>query len=163
MIVIVIMGVIYTLAITNLNTVAKKQEDAIPTIKNLKQFLLRFEFKNKIEFVCLAQQSNCFVILDNKTEKSIDEEFEKSEILAYRYNLLEGLREVAFEPYFDSNNIEKDVTFSYTLYKDKTGDQVIFVLDNKAYDYTSYLEDVVVYDSPELFVQTKEQLLQKVL
>jgi len=162
LIVIVIMGVVYHLAINSLETIKKLQNNEKLRFSTLKRFLLHFSFEKSSRLVCL-QGGRCFVVLDNEKAENIEDDLDTNGVVLYRYTPREGLIETECEPYFNTRGIEQDVRFSYTITKDGIGEQLIVQTDKGVYDYTSYLDDVVEYNTPEELVSAKEGLLFKAI
>lgn len=160
--VVIIMGVVYMFAISSLEKVKQLSHNDIPTLQNLKRFLLQKEFEKKARFVCFEECEQCSVILDKKAEETITGFFQKQPKI-YRYDATLGMEQIQSEPYFDADGIQHQTCFSYTIYKDGTSDQIFVEEGGSIYDYGEYFDDVKLYDSIEEAQEKKEALLQKVL
>ncbi|NPA60273.1 MAG: hypothetical protein GXO30_07410 [Epsilonproteobacteria bacterium] len=151
MIVIVIMGVVYKLALVSFSSYAQQEKEL--TLKSLKEFLKATPHNSLVKIACYADCSKCRLIVDdNKTQKELDS-FIDEEPTLYRYDPSLGLFELPIEPYFEED-IEKDTCFSYTLIED-VGEQIVIKYHGKYYDFTPYVEPVEVYDSVELLLEAK--------
>lgn len=159
---VVIMGIVYTFAIGSLEKVRQKSENLLPTAKNLKAFLLAQDFEKEARLVCFDDCSHCSVLLDGKETKTTQTLFDSS-VKLYRYSPTMGMEQTQSDPYFDENGVQRDVCFSYRIYKDGIGDQILVEYKNRVYDYSEYLEDVKTYDSIDAAQQHKEAMLHKVL
>ncbi len=160
--VVVIMGVVYMFAISSLDQIKAKSQEKLPTLLNLKSFLLAQDFEKEARLVCFEDCGRCSVVLDGKTVQNIDSFFTSPPKL-YRYDATLGMEEIESDPFFDEDGIQKEVCFSYRIYKDGIGDQVLLEYGNKVYDYSNYFDDVTVYDSVDEAKRYKESLLHKVL
>lgn len=160
--VVVIMGVVYMFAIGSLQKVKQKNQNDLPTLTNLKKFLLKKEFEKKARFVCYDSCQECSVVLDGKPKEKI-EGFFASYPKTYRYDESMGMQQIEPDPYFDAEGVERQVCFSYAIYKNGIGDQIYLEYNSKVYDYSDYFEDVKIYDSLEDIQNEKEASLQKVL
>ncbi len=160
--VVVIMGIVYMFAIGSLQKVKAVNENLLPTLSNLKTFLLTKQFENKARFVCFDGCSACDVLLDGRPVRQIEGFFD-SEPRIYRYSPSLGMEQIQSDPYFDTNGVQKDVCFSYRVYKDGTGDQIFVEYHGKVYNYGDYFEDVTTYDSIDEATRHKESVMHKAL
>ncbi len=149
MIVIVIIGVVYTLVITKLHNVEDKQEKL--SLKNLKSYMYKqIKDGNSSKLVCGDDCSVCTLYIDGVKRADIDELIDDS-IEVYRYSYSEGLVQQRF-----------DGCFEFEVARDRVSDQYIVAFKDKVYDYSEYFEGVKIYDTLEEFVDKKEQLIQEV-
>jgi len=151
LIVILIIGVVYTLSIGNFKNI-KNGEDKL-SLENLRSYLQTIPYKKKIEFVCLDDCLHCEVFVDGKKHKKV-KSFLDSSVKSYRYDFSYGMVE-----------LEKDnkKCFSYTLNKEGVGDQIFIEFKNKVYDMSSYLDDTYIYSSLDEALQKKENMIQEIL
>ena len=162
LIVIVIIGVVYTLAITNLKNVGENSE-LLPSFKNLKEYLASYKENNlqTVQMICLDTCSECNILLDGKKIKTIKSFFDTT-VQSYRYDFLTGVTELKNDVYFDEKNVQKDVCFSFSLYPNKVAQQIIIQYKNKIYDYTNYFIPTQEYNSMAALIDTKESLIYRV-
>jgi hypothetical protein len=99
------------------------------------------------------------VIIDDKEEKTIKPLFDASKIHMYIYDPLEGIKEGEFEPYFDTNGLEKDVCFSYRFFRNGVGEQVLVQSGKWVYDLGDYLKTEAFESLEEL--RTHKEMLQE--
>ena len=162
MIVIVIIALIYTLALSklqNFNTTNNK-----PDLQHLKEYLLSYldVDGHKARLLCFDTCEECYVLVDGEKKKKIESFFDSS-IERYRYTQDEGATRLENEIYFTEDGIEHSVCFSYEINKEKVGDQIFVLYKNKAYDFTTYFTPTPTYNSLHELTQTKEQFFQKVM
>jgi len=162
MIVIVIIGVVYTLAVVQLQNV--KDETFKPSFLNLKEYLSSFitEDAKSARLLCLDDCSKCGIYVNGEQVEKLDSFFDES-IEVYRYDFLLGAQKLQESVYFNEENVQESVCFSFTMYKNKISQQLLVSYNEKAYDYTTYFEKTKVYDSLENLVEAKEQMAQKVM
>ncbi len=161
MIVIVIIGVVYTLAITKLKTVG--EEKVKPSLANLKEYLLSVDKEaEETRFLCLDDCSECSVYTDGKKVQSMKSFFDSS-IETYTYNFLQGTNEVKDALFFNKEGNEENVCFSLNVTKDGIADQYLVVYKDKTYDYTLAFEKTKVYDFLEEAVEAKQKMAQEVM
>lgn len=164
MIVIVIIGVVYTLAITNLKSFG--EEKVKPSLLNLKEYLWSFAKEGEsAKLLCLDDCSECSVYVDGVKAEDTEniEDFFDSEVRIYRYDFLQGAVEKKEDVFFNEDDIQERVCFSFEVDKNKISDQVIVVYKEKAYDFTTYFSLTQRYDSLEDFVEKKQAQEQKIL
>jgi len=161
MIVIVIIGVIYTLAVSKLQSVSTQKE--APSFANLKEYLHSY-IKDDVQsarLLCLDDCSECSIYLDGIKKSSV-ESFLDSSVEVYRYDLLQGVQDKEPIPFFNKDDVQERVCFSFEVDKNLISDQVMIVYKKRAYDYTSYFTPVPVYDSLSSLVDAKEEQAQEV-
>lgn len=169
LIVIVIIGVVYTLAIAKFQTI--KEGGAEVSLVNLKQYLLSvpkqvgIDDYESIRFLCLDDCSSCDVLVDNQkvSEDNSFNGFLDSSLKVYRYDFALGLVEVQQKVYFNVEDIEEDVCFSYEISKNGVGDQVVLEYKNLVYDYSNYLDESSVYSTLADLTEFKEDMIQEVI
>ncbi len=149
MIVIIIIGVIYTLALSKIQTPV--QELQKPTFKTLKSYLYSFSKDHKsVKLLCKKSCDACAVYSDGKKLLEVESFFDSS-VEFYRYDFFLGdvalQRETCFEFLVDGNGVS---------------DQVIIAYKGKVYDFTPYFSDVQEYGSIEELNDAKEKLISEV-
>jgi prepilin-type N-terminal cleavage/methylation domain-containing protein len=162
MIVIVIIGVVYTLAVTKLRTVGEQK--ITPSFSNLKEYLGSFikDEAASARLLCLDDCSECSIYVDGEKVKTIESFFDESSEM-YRYDVLQGVIIKKQSVFFNEEDVQESVCFSFKVYKNSIAQQVIVSYKDKAYDYTSYFDSTPVYDSLEEVVAHKENLAQEVM
>lgn len=160
MIVIVIIGVVYTLVITKLQGVG--EEKMTPSLSNLKEYLSSFSTEGEsVKLLCLDDCSSCGVYKDDVKVQDIESFFDDS-IEIYRYDFLQGAIREKEAVFFNEEDVQESVCFSFGIDKNLVADQVIVVYKNKAYDYSSYFTQTPVYDYLEEAIDARQDLAQKV-
>ena len=169
LIVIVIIGVVYTLAIGKFQKIGESNMNV--DLKNLKQYLRTVpkqvgidEYKI-IRFLCLDDCSSCDVLIDNKkvSKNNSFDAFLDSSVKVYRYDALEGSIELPQKVYFNTEGIEEDVCFSYEINNKGIGDQVMIEYKDKIYDYSTYIDNTPVYSSMQELINAKENIVREVI
>jgi len=161
MIVIVIIGVVYTLAVTKLQSVG--EEVSTPTLGTLKEYLISLNKEHTgVRLLCLDDCSECNVYKDDVKVQSIENLLDSS-VERYRYDFLEGSVLLRDEVYFNAEGRDENICFSFSIDKNNISDQIIVVYKDKAYDYTSYFSKAEVYDSIEELIEIKEKQTQEVM
>lgn len=161
MIVIVIIGVVYTLAVTKLKTVGEQK--ITPSFSNLKEYLGTFikDEAASARLLCLDDCSECGIYVDGEKVKTIESFFDEN-VELYRYDVLQGVINKKEAVFFNEEDVQESVCFSFEVYKNSVSEQVIVSYKDKAYDYSSYFETTPVYDSLEELVEHKQILAQEV-
>lgn len=161
MIVIVIIGVVYTLVITKLQSVG--EEKMTPSLSNLKEYLISLnKDRQSVKLFCLDDCSSCGIYKDGVKTGDIESFFDDS-IETYRYDFLQGAIKAKERVFFNEEDVQESVCFSFGIDKNLVADQVIVVYKNKAYDYSSYFTQTPVYDYLEEAIDAKQQMAQKVM
>jgi len=154
LIVILIIGIIYTLSVGNFKKLKDSSEKKL-TLKTLKEYLQSIEHEDSVELLCLDDCSSCDIFVDTQkyTSKPIEDFLDKS-VKVYRYDFNLGMIEKEYK---------NDVCFSFSVDKKGVSDQLIVEYDGKVYDYTTYLHPTKVYTSLEEVSRVKENLAQEIL
>ena len=146
LIVIVIIGVIYTLVLSKLHT--PKTQMQKPSFLNLKEYLLTFSQDNSaVELLCKKSCSRCAIYSNGEKIKDIESFFDAS-VELYRYDFFLG--DVA---------LQQESCFDFSVDADGVSDQVIIRYKQKVYDYTPYFSGVQAYSSLEELKDAKEKLI----
>jgi len=149
MIVIVIIGLVYTLALSRIK--APKEEMQKPSFLTLKSYLLSFSKEHAtIEFLCKEKCDECVILSNGNKLQDVDSFFDDS-VEFYRYDFFLG--DVA---------LNRQSCFDFSVDGDGVSDQVIIVYKEKAYDYTPYFEGVKEYNSLSELKDAKEKLISEV-
>jgi len=160
MIVIVIVGVVYTLAVTKLQSVGEKKVQ--PSLAHLKEYLLSLNTEaQSVRLLCLDDCSHCDVYADGNKIRTLDG-FIDDTIESYAFEYLQGAVQKNESAFFNEENVQESVCFSFRVARNGVSDQKIVLYKERAYDYTNYFEPTVVYDSLEEAVAAKENLNQEV-
>jgi prepilin-type N-terminal cleavage/methylation domain-containing protein len=163
MIVIVIIGVVYTLAVSNFEDI--KDGKTKITMLNLKEYLQKIPHEKSVELLCLDVCSSCNIFVDGQEymdSASFDDLIDDS-VEVYRYDFLLGVQEQSKKVYFNSENIEEDVCFSFSIDKQGVSDQVLVEFKDKVYDFTTHIGSIGVYDSIQELMDAKEILAQELI
>ena len=164
LIVILIIGIIYTLAITNFQNITNPTKKL--TIENLGHYLNSFQHKKDVKFLCLDDCSSCNIFVDGEIVKELKGSFDNfidDSIRVYKYSYLDGYIKKEFTPYFNHEGIEEDVCFSFSIDKNGISDQILLEYNNKFYDFSSNLSTKKIYNSIEEATEAKENLKYKIL
>lgn len=160
MIVIVIMGVIYTLSVTSF---PKQGDEEVTNVDllSLKKYLTNLEYEENIRVLCLDDCRDCDIIVDGEKHSTI-ENLVDDNTRVYRYDYLLGSQERMKEVYFNEEDVQEDVCFSYTIDKQGVGDQVLVEFKEEVYDFSTYITDTQKYSSMEECLSAKAQLIEEV-
>jgi prepilin-type N-terminal cleavage/methylation domain-containing protein len=159
MIVVMIIGVVYTLVINKFQKVG--EESTHVSLKSLKEYLQKFPHSQNVKLLCLEDRPSCDILVDGKKQATLNDFLDKS-VKVYRYDFSYGALEQPKEVYFNKDNVEKDVSFSYTVDKKGVGDQVFVEFKGLVYDFSNYFAPISVYASLQEAIDAKEKLAQEV-
>ena len=162
-IVVVIMGIVYTLSITSFDTL-KSGESAV-SLQNLKSYLQGIEHEESVELLCLDECSTCSIHVDGEVylQDSQFKDILDDSVRIYRYDFFLGVQQEREKVYFNSEGVEESVCFSYSVDKRGIGDQVLVEFKDRVYDFSQHLASTPVYDSLNEVVDVRESLVQEVL
>ena len=164
LIVVIIIGVVYTLAVTNFQKVGNKAQHI--TLQNLKPYLQTFPHKESVKFLCLDDCSSCFILVDGKKVDGLEglfDDFLDENIEVYRYDFSSGFQELEKDIYFNKEEIEENVCFSYDINREGIGKQIVVKFREKVYDYTAISPLSPIYNTLDDVIQHKDNQRQEVL
>jgi hypothetical protein len=144
MIVVTLMGVVYSLAINNFAKLS--DEGARVTLKSLKEYLGGLSREREAKLLCLDDCSECGVYVDGEKTTTL-EDFLDDKVEIYRYDFAYGFTKTQPNVHFNEDDVEERVCFSYSVDKNGVGDQVLARFKDKFYDFSPYLGEVALYDS----------------
>lgn len=154
------MGVIYTLSVKSFPTKEERVAQEL-TLLTLKEYLTSLEYEQSARIVCLEDCESCSIVVDGESNSTV-EGFIDDSVNVYRYDYLTGTQEIMKEAYFNEDDIQKHVCFSYGVDKQGVGDQVLVEYKDAVYDFTHYLEPTQKYISLEEAIDAKEKLIEEV-
>jgi prepilin-type N-terminal cleavage/methylation domain-containing protein len=164
MIVIMIIGVVYTLAITKLKVYSNTQGKAPLTLKTLKPYLYQLANKAQAQakLVCFDGCEVCRIYVGGEKAQELSNPLVTTQVVAYKYDYFDGMTPYTPTPIFDENGVEHDVCFELRVDTQNIATQIIVEDAQKVYDYSDYFQDVVVYNSLEEAKQAKEKQVEEV-
>ena len=160
MIVIVIMGVVYSMAVNNITRLS--DESANIDLKNLKDYMINIPHESSVKLICLDDCSECNLFVDGIKKQKIDS-FVDDSVRVYRYDYLYGFTKRDFNVFFNRENVEENVCFSYKIDAEGIGDQVLIEFKDKFYDFSPYFKATQVYSSLEEANSAREQKAKEVM
>ncbi len=164
LIVVLIVGVVYTLAISNFDNV--KENKIKPTLLTLKSSLNGLDKKQKAELICLDECESCLVYIDSELDQNLSEVYEEffdQEPTTYRYDQSFGLVRLKNRIIFNKEGVDEEVCFSLSVDRNGVSEQVVVEYKDRFYDFTPFFKSTQVYRSESELVGIKEEMYQEVL
>ena len=164
MIVVLIIGIVYTLAISSFDTLKKGKTK--PTLLNLKHYLSKVEYKNDVKLLCLDGCESCFIFIDGEPNQELSEQFDgflDQSVKTYAFNVNTGLQVIPDDVFFNSENVSEEICFSFSIDKKGVSDQVIVEYKDFVYDFTSHLSPTKKYASSSELIDEKQRVINEVL
>lgn len=155
-----IIGVVYTLAIGNFQKLS--DESSKLTLENLKEYLHSIKHSKSVKLICLDDCSECDIYVDGNKSRTVEDFLDES-VTVYRYELSYGAVEIEKELFFNIDDVEEDVCFSYEVDKNGVGNQVLVEFKEKVYDFSSYFTKTAVYNSIGDAVEAREDMAREVM
>ena len=162
LIVVVIMGVVYTLSV---GSFAKINDEALKvTLGTLKEYLQGLPHEKSVKFLCLDNCSSCDIYIDGvkiqETSEKLDNLVDET-IRVYTYDFAYGIQQKSKDIFFNEENVEEEVCFSYEVDKKGIGDQVYVEFKERVYDFSTYFTQTAQFDSLEEALESKENLMRE--
>lgn len=138
LIVVVIVGLVYTLAVVNLQ---RDTEIQVPlTLSNLREFLQTVPHQKSVELLCINECKSCYVLSDkehlNEYDTLLDNLVDRDTEI-YSYTMYNRFEQKEKQIYFTSEREYKDVCFSYKINAQGHGEDIFVVSKNYVYDLAS--------------------------
>jgi hypothetical protein len=158
-----IIGLVYTLAIPNFESLKQPKEHV--TLANLKNFLQKIPHEQSVALICTHECHECFIQSDNQRVQEYDNLFDNfldSSVTLYSYDMAKGMYELEKRLFFKDENNYEEVCFSYAIDASNQGDELFIAYNNKVYDYASAFE-TKVYASLQEATEARQKYEMEVL
>ncbi|MCD6432796.1 MAG: hypothetical protein J7L21_02035 [Sulfurimonas sp.] len=154
------MGVVYSLAVTNFTKLSDDSSNL--TLLTLKEYLQDIPHFKSVKILCLNDCSECSFYVDGLKSRSVEGFLDRS-VKVYSYESSYGFTEVEKEIFFNVDDVEEDLCFSYSVDVNGVGDQVLVEFKDKYYDFSTYFSSTLLYNSMQEVIKDKETLFQEVM
>ena len=165
LIVVLIVGIVYTLAISGFENLKDKKAQK-PTLLNLKSYFIKLKYKDEVKLLCLDECETCLVFVDNELNQELSDNFDgflDESVKTYAFNVNTGLQLVSESIYFNSENVSENVCFSFSVDKKGVSEQVIVEYKDSVYDFTTHLNPIKKYASTSEFIEERQTVMSEVL
>lgn len=164
LIVVVIVGIVYTLALPNFDLL-KRYETKELSLENLRDFLQNIPHEKTLSLFCIDACHECFILRDGEQLKEQDNLFKgfiDESVEFYTYNPLRGMEKKELGVYLmDAHNAEQ-LCFAYTINNALQGSELYIAYKDRVYDYTSAFE-TKTYASLQEAIEAKKNFEREVL
>lgn len=160
MIVIVIIGMVYALALTSMKSYSKKESSL--SLKTLPQFMDSIHSHDELLLTCIDNCKACYLFRDGEFEDEIDP-FMEEDIRVYEFDVNLGANEIQYTPFFDEEGREFDVCFKYELSSEGVHSEVAVESESGVIAYPSYFGEVQEYKKIEDYIEAEEKRRQKAI
>lgn len=144
-VVLLLFTTMYFFVFSGSNFDMKKRNNSF-SLDSLKENLIDIPFDKKISFVCIEDNFDCFIEVDNEinTDTKIKNVFNtKPEVYEFNSDQIQ----IDFEA-VRIDDIDYDVVFKYEINNDfKSKELILDTLENKVYVYNSIYNKAKVYES----------------
>ncbi len=156
MIVVMIIGVVYALVLSNFHTKKKVQ---IHKLENLKSTLLPLWKRGKrVDFYILDGAKQTAIFINNTYQEELEADIKLSEfdnIIVYKSDHHGESQEMEFMPIMIDKKLHK-VTLAFTLFPNGSNSTYIIKKQKRFYLFYPYFKDVIVLDSLDQAVDALE-------
>lgn len=153
------MGVVYTLSVNSFKKMGEKSSSV--NLSNLKEYLISLDANESAKILCLDECSSCNILVDGVKIAVLDDFLDDS-VVVYRYEYLTGVQESMKEVYFNEDDVQESVCFSYGVDSKGVGEQVFVEFKKRVYDFSTYLSSTKVYSTLEEAIQETDKLIEEV-
>ncbi len=150
MIVIVIIGVVYALVVSKIET--PQQNKKLSSFVELREYLQNFRSQSGdvVAMVCKKECQSCDITKNGAKIKSIKPFFDET-VKRFTYDYFKGIR-----------GVDDGKCFAFSIDGDGVSDQLIVEYKDKAYDFTKYFSKMREYNSTDELMDAKANLIQVV-
>jgi prepilin-type N-terminal cleavage/methylation domain-containing protein len=162
MIVVVIMGVIYTLGVSSFSRV--NEEAPKVSLTTLKEYMHTLEREKSVQFLCLNRCQRCDIYIDGVKDAALDGVFDElvdESVEVYTYDFSYGAQLKRKDIFFNEEGVDEEICFSYEINKEGVGEQVLVKFKEKVYDFSAYFTAVPSYATLSEATQIRENLVRK--
>lgn len=140
--VIVIIGVVYTLFIQNINKLQRTQSVGI---EQLVDHLRKFQDKSEVKLICIDECKKCEIYVDQNRTKQYLELF-KSKVVSYYIDKDGQYEEKKYAPIYDGRE-ELEVCFDFALYENGSVSESILEYNEKVYYFPTYFGEIEKFET----------------
>lgn len=158
LIVVVIVGVVYTLALPNFDLL-KRYEAKELSLENLRDFLQNMPHEETLSLFCIDACHECFVVRDGERVKEQDalfKDFVDESVAFYTYDSLQGMQKKELGFYSMDAYKMQELCFAYTINDALQGSELYIAYRGKVYDYTSLFAPKTYASLQEAFEAKKD-------
>jgi prepilin-type N-terminal cleavage/methylation domain-containing protein len=151
LIVVVIIGLVYSLALPNFELLQRYKQTPV-SLASLPEFLQNIPHEQSISFLCIDACKECFVLSDDARVKEYDAAFKNfltDDVALYTYDMAQGMQKKELGFYFKDAYTSEELCFAYTINEQKKGNELFISYHDKVYDYTSVF-------NPKVYVSLQE-------
>lgn len=159
MLVVLIIGLVYSLALSSLQKVGKGEVKL--SLENLETSLLEYHNNNHVEYVCIDRCERCSLFVDSKEIKTL-ESVVNNDVRLYRFDVVYGSRELELPAYFNADNQEEQACFRYEIFADGSRTEMMVETDKKVVDFAGKYHKTTVYESLSDAISAKRELIESV-
>jgi len=162
LIVVVIIGVVYSLSVSGFAKVSDKEFKL--NLGNLKEYLQGIEHRKSVKILCLDECSSCEIYVDgtnNEASSGKLDDFLDESVRVYTYDFSYGTQLKPKDIYFNEEDVEEEVCFSYEVDAKGVGEQVYVEFKERVYDFSTYFKPTPKYSSLDAALEAKEELVSQ--
>ncbi len=152
--VILIVGIVYSLAIGGIERAAKAPEGEALTLQNLPEYLLRHQQRDHRFLACTDRCSRCTLYAGERAVETTALIVSPA-VRAYRFDYLRGSDHVVWQPLFNDEGVEQDLCFRYDLYPDGSRSDMIVVDGDTVVDLGGPFSPVTVHPNLQAAVDAR--------
>lgn len=157
MIVVVIIGVVYTLSVNSFSRI--NDESVKVTLGTLKEYMQNIPHEKSVKFLCLNNCKACSLYVDGIKDESLSGVFDElidETIEVYTYDFSYGTQLKSKDIYFNEEDVDEEICFSYEVDKKGVGEQVFVKFQESVYDFSTYFTKVPKFATLSEAVEARE-------
>lgn len=155
MLVVLIIGLIYGIAVNSIQRSAEEPEAV--TLETLTDFMQQHHKHNRLSLICTDRCSVCALYGDGEKLKEVPP-FLDASARFYTFDYYLGSRELRWTPLYDEKGDEEEVCFRYDLYPDGSRSELMVAYAGAVVDFPGYFGKTARYPSLEAAVDAKQAL-----
>ncbi len=162
MIVIIIIGIIYSMVAFNFKNISKKEEKL--SLQTLKTHLLRYFSNEHLTFICEDDCKKCILYKDYKLiKKDLNPPFQDRDSLKFYKISLDGTLKKADFIHIDANRSNHSVCFRYDIYPNSSSSELVIETSKEVVYMMPYFNKIKKFDNINEFRDYLDSLKREVV
>lgn len=159
MVVVLIVGLIYGLAIEGIQRGSEASEEL--SLKTLVEFMQAKQHGNDLSLICTDRCQSCTLFADGAAVAEIPP-FLDSSASFYRFNYYTGSEPMEWTPLYDEEGREEEVCFRYDLYRDGSRSEMLAEYGGEVVDLPGPFAKTAVYATLSDAVEAEQARVEEI-
>lgn len=160
MVVVVIAGAIYGIAVNGIRDVSQVQRSSV-SLEQIDNYMKPFHKQNHLALICTDRCRECTLYADGRMLQDVAP-FVDTTAEYYRFDYFTGADAFDWPPFYPEHGQEKEVCFRYDLFPDGSKTEMMVLYKERLIDFSGYFGKTVSYPSLQAAVDAKRAMYDEV-